>query len=112
LSQGAGDTDLTGWTTHAVFVPQNRGAAFSLDPAHPNRLAPGKRPLHSVTSAVELRDGAPAYVFGVTGCFIQPQSQVIAGEPAPLRTSRAERPSRQNHGKSTPGTIRERACGA
>ncbi|MGH2561259.1 MAG: gamma-glutamyltransferase [Thermomicrobiales bacterium] len=36
---------------------QCRGAYFSLDDDHPNRLEPGKRPLHTLMPAMLLRDG-------------------------------------------------------
>mgnify|MGYP005848320769 CR=1 FL=1 len=58
------------------FLMQNRGAGFSLDPAHPNRLEPGKRPLHTIIPAMALRDGAFAYAFGLSGGHLQPQGQV------------------------------------
>jgi gamma-glutamyltranspeptidase/glutathione hydrolase len=58
------------------FVVQNRGWGFSLDPAHPNRLEPGKRPFHTIMPGMVTRDGFPALVLGITGGFMQPQGQL------------------------------------
>ena len=54
---------------------QNRGAFFSLDPAHPNRLAPGKRPAHTLIPSMYLVGGRPRLVYGTMGGEGQPQTQ-------------------------------------
>jgi len=54
---------------------QNRGVFFSLDPTHPNRLAPGKRPAHTLIPGMYLLDGRPRFVYGTMGGEGQPQTQ-------------------------------------
>ena len=54
---------------------QNRGAFFSLDPRHPNRLAPRKRTAHTLIPSMYLVDGAPRFVYGTMGGDGQPQTQ-------------------------------------
>ena len=54
---------------------QNRGAFFSLDPAHPNRLAPRKRTAHTLIPSMYLRQGRPHLVYGTMGGEGQPQTQ-------------------------------------
>jgi gamma-glutamyltranspeptidase/glutathione hydrolase len=54
---------------------QNRGSYFSLDPDHPNVLAPGKRTLHTLMPCMLFRDGrvGPWIVVGSMGGDAQPQ---------------------------------------
>ena len=56
-------------------VLHNRGALFNLEPGHPNTIAPGKRPYHTLTPMMALNgDGSFAFTLGTPGGDSQPQS--------------------------------------
>ena len=54
---------------------QNRGAFFSLDPGHPNALAPRKRTAHTLIPSIYMVGGRPRFVYGTMGGEGQPQTQ-------------------------------------
>lgn len=71
---GAFGSAVVAGTTGVVL--QNRGAYFSLDPQHPNRLEPGKIPLHTLIASIAKRNDRLWSVLGCMGADGQPQIQV------------------------------------
>lgn len=60
----AGDTGI---------MLHNRGTGFSLEPNHPNRYEPGKRPFTTLIPAMVFKDGKLLMSYGVMGGDVQPQ---------------------------------------
>jgi gamma-glutamyltranspeptidase/glutathione hydrolase len=60
------------------IICHNRGSAFVLDPGHPNALAGGKRPAHTLMPVLVHRDGRLAGVSGSMGGGAQPQINAMS----------------------------------
>jgi gamma-glutamyltranspeptidase / glutathione hydrolase len=104
----AGDTGI---------VLQNRGSLFTLTPGHPDRIAPHKRPLHTLIPAFVMHEGRPWLSFGVMGGDHQAQGhvQVLANLiDFGMNVQEAGEAARVNHGggglqleSAIPETVRQ-----
>lgn len=63
------------------MVFNNRQHGFRLEEGHPNTVAPGKRPMHTLNSFMVMKDGKPFIAAGTPGADFQVQgnTQVITG---------------------------------
>jgi gamma-glutamyltranspeptidase/glutathione hydrolase len=62
------------------FLLQDRGAGFSLTRGHPNEVAPGKRPHHTLSPTLWTSGAETSWLLGTRGGAVQPQlvAQVAA----------------------------------
>jgi gamma-glutamyltranspeptidase / glutathione hydrolase len=72
------NSNFTGFGTGVTipgygFVLNSRGAQFTLDPHHPNAIAPGKRPYDTISAGFVMKSGEPVMTVGVMGGDMQPQ---------------------------------------
>lgn len=75
---------------------QDRGTAFSLDPAHPAAFTPGRRPPHTLMPVLAEQDGALRYVTATMGGQAQPQIHAhlllrLLGGASPLEATSSPR---------------------
>jgi gamma-glutamyltranspeptidase len=59
------------------LVLHDRGGCFTLERGHPNELAPGKRPAHTLMPVAIQRDGRLAGLAGTRGGHGQPQIDLM-----------------------------------
>jgi gamma-glutamyltranspeptidase/glutathione hydrolase len=57
------------------IVLHNRGLGFTLEEGHPNAIAGGKRPMHTILPGMVTRGGRALLSFGVMGGHYQPMGQ-------------------------------------
>jgi gamma-glutamyltranspeptidase / glutathione hydrolase len=58
------------------IIMHNRAGEFSLEAGHPNEVAPGKRPRHSILPSMFFNGDSLHMSFGCMGANMQPQGQV------------------------------------
>jgi gamma-glutamyltranspeptidase/glutathione hydrolase len=79
----------------AGFFLHDRGTGFNLVSGHPNELAPGKRPLHTLSPTLWTRNGRLELLLGTRGGSYQPQLLVqVAAHLLHLRSTPAESQAR------------------
>ena len=59
-----------------ILFNNRAGRGFSLEPGHPNEIAPGKRTMHTLNCYLVTQDGQPVIIGGTPGGDFQPQGNV------------------------------------
>ncbi len=93
------------------FLLQDRGLGFTLEAGHPNELAPGQRPLHTLSPTLWSEGDQPRWTIGTRGGDIQPQlvaqmaARVVALGEEPEAAQAAPRWSMADFGPGTGSDI-------
>ncbi|MGH7042096.1 MAG: gamma-glutamyltransferase family protein, partial [Acetobacteraceae bacterium] len=59
------------------IILHNRGWSFRVQRGHPNCIAPGKRPLHTIIPGMLMQGGKAVMPFGVMGAHFQPMGHSL-----------------------------------
>jgi gamma-glutamyltranspeptidase/glutathione hydrolase len=90
---------------------QNRGFGFRVQRGHPNCIAPGKRPMHTIIPGMVTRNGEAVMPYGVMGGHYQPMGQfpaLRAGYPRGDRSAPPVPHGRQGAGRARDFGVRRR----
>jgi len=63
-------------TPNTGILLHSRGSGFQLNPDHPNHIAPGKRPFHTIIPGMLRKEDQVVMPFGVMGAAYQPTGQM------------------------------------
>ncbi len=75
--QSSGHGFGSGLVVPGAAIPlQNRASAFHPSPAHPNAYGPNKRPFHTNSPAILMREDGSLMSFGLMGWSVQPQAHL------------------------------------
>jgi gamma-glutamyltranspeptidase/glutathione hydrolase len=104
------------------FLLQDRGRGFSLEPGHPNELAPDKKPAHTLSPTLWTRNDRTSWLVGTRGGDIQPQlvaqlaaravvagDDLVAAQTAPRWSMTEYGPGERSAVSLEPGTGVEKA---